>query len=141
MKKIKLLACLLAVALMFAGCTEEERAEWREFGNMVPFENEPVAVIIAEPETPTESQPTETEPAEPEPQPFTTGQQVFCVYRHEGGTGLRRFFVVSVEGDFVTVTTAIPGSGEAGELLSFPIDNCYADSDDAWAAAGREPLE
>jgi hypothetical protein len=66
---------------------------------------------------------------------------VFVVYAHEGGTGLRRFFVVAIEGDSVTVTTAIPGSGEAGELLSFPIDNCYADSDDAWAAAGQEPME
>lgn len=139
MKTMKLFVCMALVAMMFAGCTVD---------GMPKFEN-PAPTVEAvettvEPEnhtTPTESQTMEPEPAEPEPQPFTTGQQVFCVYQHEGGTGLRRFFVVSVEGDFVAVTTAIPGSGEDGDLMMFPVGDCYAESADAWAAAGMEPME
>lgn len=73
--------------------------------------------------------------------PFEVGQQVFAVYEHAGGVGVRRFFFVGLEDEIVVVTTAVPDSDEEGEMLRFPAADCYADSADAWVAAGMEPLE
>ena len=135
MKKIIAIMLVAVMAcMMFAGCELPEESPGEPMGASTVTEATTVVTETAPTAEPTEA------PTEPAPR-FEAGQQVFAVYQHEGGTGIRRYFVVSIEGDSVTVTTAIPGSGEAGELLSVPIANCYADSDDAWAAAGMEPLE
>ena len=137
MKKIfTIIATAIIMALTLTGCNIPEE----NLGELMGVTTKPTEAVTIAPETvPTEA-PTETPATEPTA-PFEAGQQVFCVYRHEGGMGLQRFFFVAMEGDTVIVTTAIPGSGEAGELLSFPAANCYDNSADAWDAAGMEPME
>ena len=73
--------------------------------------------------------------------PFEQGQAVFVVYDSDGIVGMRRLFVVEVTGGIVIATTAVPGSGEEGELLAYSIDNCYADETEACKASGMEPME
>ena len=134
----KIVAIILAgllISPVLAGCTMPEES-LRELPGV---STAPTETVTAAPETVPMAEATEA-PTEA-PAPFEVGQQVFAVYEHTGGTGIRMGFVVAFSGDDVILTTAIPGSGEAGELLSFPIANCYADSDDAWSAAGMEPLE
>lgn len=135
----KIIACMLAVAAIcpvFAGCDLPEESLGELMG--VYPESTLEATMPTQMQTPT-TVPTEA-PTEA-PTPFEVGQQVFAVYQHEGGTGIRMGFVVAVSGDDVILTTAVPGSGEDGELMSYPIADCYADSADAWAAAGQEPME
>lgn len=128
MRKRLVIGAAAALSLMLAGCQlPEEDALWE----MVPFERVPAPVVIAAPST----VPTEAMPA------FEIGQQIFAVYQHEGGTGIRMCFVVAVDGDTVAATTAVPGSGMDGDLLMFPVWDCYTESADAWTAAGMESLE
>lgn len=134
MKKIAIMLAAVMACMMFAGCELTEESPGELMGASTVTEATTVVTETAPTAEPTEA-PTEA------PAPFEVGQQVFAVYQHEGGTGIRMGFVVAVSGDDVILTTAVPGSGEEGELLSVPIANCYADSDDAWSAAGMEPLE
>ena len=140
MKAVKMLAAVMAAGVM-TGCAVS--APGYEAGTVVTVPQvavtEPAAAQMQVPiEEPTEV-PTvaPTEAAAP----FEVGQQVFCVYEHAGGVGVRRGFFVGLEDEIVVVTTAVPDSGEEGEMLRFSIADCYADSADAWAAAGKQPLE
>lgn len=134
--KRRIAAALAAVAAgaLLAGCELPEESLDELMGvppataaTTVPAETAPSVALTEAP----------TEPSIM----FEAGQEVYAVYMHEGGVGIRRVFAVAVEGETLIATTAIPGSGEAGELMSFPVDNCYTESVDAWAAAGQDPLE
>ena len=94
--------------------------------------------VPADTTAPIETTVPATEPAAP----YAQGQAVFVVYdAGDGIVGMRRLFVVAVVEDLVIVTTAVPDSGEEGEVLTFPIGNCYADEDEAWKVSGMEPME
>ena len=115
----RVLAAALAAGMFLAGCGEAGEAP---------------ADTTAQIET--------TVPATEPAAPFTQGQAVFVVYdAGDGLLGMRRLFVVEVTGDIVIATTAVPGSGEEGELLAYSIDSCYADEAEAWKASGMEPME
>ena len=133
-RKIAAALAAVAVGVALSGCELPEES----LDELVETSPATVATTV-----PTEAAPsvalTEA-PTEPSIM-FEAGQEVYAVYSHEGGVGIRRVFAVAVEGETLIATTAIPGSGEAGELVSFSVDSCYTESADAWAAAGKEPLE
>ena len=136
MKVVKMLAAVMAAGVM-TGCAASAPGYVTQMEGTVPqaVATEPAATQMQAPtEVPTVA-PTEAAA------PFEVGQQVFCVYEHAGGVGVRRGFFVDLEDEIVVVTTAVPDSDEEGELLRFPVADCCADSADAWAAAGKQPLE
>lgn len=133
-RRIATVLAAVAAGALLAGCELPEESFGESMGippataaTTVPAETAPSAALTEAP----------TEPSIM----FEAGQEVYAVYSHEGGVGIRRVFAVSVEGETLIATTAIPGSGEAGELVSFPVDSCYTESVDAWSAAGKDPLE
>lgn len=133
----KLMAVILAgllISPVLAGCELPEESPGELMGASTVTEATTVVTETDPTAEPTEA-PTEA------PAPFEVGQQVFAVYEHTGGTGIRMGFVVAFSGDDVIITAAVPGSGEEGELQQFPVGDCYTESADAWAAAGKEPLE
>ena len=133
-KIIAIMLVAVMACMMFAGCELPEESPGELMGASTVTEATTVVTETDPTAEPTEA-PTEA------PAPFEVGQQVFAVYEHTGGTGIRMGFVVAFSGDDVIITAAVPGSGEEGELQQFPVGDCYTESADAWAAAGKEPLE
>lgn len=156
MKKIisVLLAVIMIVGLL-CGCENVPA-----FENPVP--NTPVETTeTAEPETTEATAEPETQPSTPsitEPATrFEMGEQVWIVYHGEGGIDIKTGIVVAEEGQCVIVTTIDIGtSGDLGALAEalknsssdamkyvefYPVDTCYKDPAEAWAACGREPME
>lgn len=133
-RRIATALAAVAAGALLAGCELPEES----FGESMGIPPATVATTV-----PAETAPSvEFTEAPTEPSiMFEAGQEVYAVYSHEGGVDIRRVFAVAVEGDTLIATTAVPGSGEAGELVSFSVDSCYTESADAWAAAGKEPLE